>query len=115
MDTVGVETITEPLTSESEPLLNVPCPDVPSSSTMSQNPMDDEDLDFQPKRVRQGFTQRDILLIQKHLKHYIVHNKSIIRKNFEEVVNNIPALAPLIKRIGVSSLITKVRTERKSL
>ena len=56
---------------------------------------------------------KDILLIQKHLKHYIVNNKSIMRKIFE--VKDIPSLAPLIKMVGVSSLITKIRTERKSL
>ena len=68
-----------------------------------------------PKRIRKEFTSAEILLVKKHLKHYILNNRSIIRTVFEEDVNGIPALAPLIKRIGISSLITKVRTERKNV
>ena len=65
-------------------------------------------------RVRKCFTQSDNFKINKHLSRYIKNDIPINKKDFEMVLKSIPPLKEIFEKFGLKSLITKIRTERKS-
>ena len=67
------------------------------------------------KRQRMEFSFDDNLLIQNHLANWIQGNRAINKVEFSNDVNSIPELKEIVKNIGISKLIVKVRTERKKL
>ena len=61
------------------------------------------------------FSFDDNLLIQNHLANWIQGDRAINKLEFSNDVNSIPELKEIVKNIGISKLIVKVRTERKKL
>ena len=85
-------------------------------------PTDSEDDEFSPKkpnlqsfisRKRQFFTKGDEDLIHQYLDSYIQSDCKIIRTEFIKFLDEIPEMAAVVKKFWVTSLITKIRTERK--
>ena len=70
------------------------------------------------EQKRKDYTDEDNFLICNHLRNYITRRRDrtympINRKIFEVYVKEIPEIADIVEKRGVSSIIVKVRTERK--
>ena len=65
-------------------------------------------------RSRKEFTIAELKLVEKYLgARYIRSNDSILKHEVETYIKSIPETKDLFKKFGLTSLITKIRTERK--
>ena len=99
--------------SSSSSLLATNLPPATSSPLLVPSKSANSDIFVKSSRERKVFSSEDNRLIKLHLRGYIKKNTQIIRSEFEEFVRGIPELEGAIEKFGITSLITKVRTERK--
>ncbi|XP_047128536.2 uncharacterized protein LOC124809068 [Hydra vulgaris] len=66
------------------------------------------------KRQRKDYTSSEVDAIYMYLGDYIYSQCKIERVVFENYVRGIPEFEFVFKKFGINSLITKIRTERKS-
>ena len=90
--------------------------DIRFKNRASRHNMESEKFvsELPPKRKRTAFTKEDNDLVHDHLANFIKSDIQIKRDEFEKYVSNIPELADLLQRVGIMSIITKIRTERKT-
>ena len=75
----------------------------------------DEDCGWQRnKGIRKVFSAHDMELIRQHLDSYINSDCSIRRGEFEKYVKSKQQLKEVLQKFGLTSLIIKMRTERKN-